>query len=228
MPSQGSTALFHYGERHRRTKSAAGRGKTKRRTLAFLASSARRAEPKSLISYKVVGSWTLSSLSRRTSKYSPAKPGTLVCEPRKARRWGRQRSPTRIKPPFGGCSSPEVDLIRSLVFLLLFPDVLADHGFIAAHHGHPKRLCPEVLTNEIPLPLFSVHPCQMDPALALEIPNLPRYWLFWENRDNHVRNDPATNALLQSDSPSALPSRRVLPPNTTAIPGTESSGGISE
>jgi hypothetical protein len=37
--------------------------------------------------------------------FPAAKPRALVCEPLKAARWGRERGPTELGPPYGGCSS---------------------------------------------------------------------------------------------------------------------------
>ena len=119
----------------------------------------------------------------KESKYPSAKPGALVCEPLKAARRGREPGPTGFEPPRGGGLSPKVELVPALVFLLLLPDVLANHGLFAPHRGHPKSSCPKVLAYEIPLPL-SVHPRQMDRALPLDLPQDWPYRVLGRNR-NH-------------------------------------------
>lgn len=70
-------------------------------------------------------------------------------------------APHCIRHQFGGRSFPEAELIQPLVLLLLVPDVLADHGFIAADRRDEVPAGPEVLPHKVALTL-PIHPRQMD------------------------------------------------------------------
>ena len=110
-----------------------------------------------------------SRLSAYRSKYPPAKPGALLCEPLKAAYAGTLTRPRLRRATLtGGRSLPEVELVQSFVFLFLVADVLADHGFIPAYRGHHVPSRPEVLTNEILLAL-SIDPGKMNRTLALDV-----------------------------------------------------------
>jgi hypothetical protein len=56
-----------------------------------------------------------------------------------------------------------------LVFLLLVADVVPNRGLIPAHRRHEISSRPETLPRVILLPL-SIHPSQVDRALALDKP----------------------------------------------------------
>lgn len=81
---------------------------------------------------------------------------------------GSLTRPRFIGPPEGGGSAPKAQLLQTLVFLLLVPDVLAYHVFIATHCRYEVPSRPEMLPYKIALAL-SIHPGQMDRALALDI-----------------------------------------------------------
>ena len=68
-----------------------------------------------------------------TSKYPPAEPGALDCEPLKAAGGVANAAPFPFGHLVGGRSSPQVQLIQALVLLLLVPNVLADHRLVPTH-----------------------------------------------------------------------------------------------
>src|SRR5262249_17184817 len=74
---------------------------------------------------------------------------------------------------------------ESLVLLLLIADVLADEGFIPPHRRHEVPAGPEVLADEIALPLAEC-PGDVDGALSLDVPDHVRDRILRRNRQQHV------------------------------------------
>ncbi len=58
--------------------------------------------------------------------------GFQFCEPLKAAKQGRSRGPNSLRHLYGGNLSPQPELLQSLVFLLLMPDVVANHLLVPA------------------------------------------------------------------------------------------------
>src|SRR5882672_300855 len=102
-------------------------------------------------------------------------------------------------------STPQIELIQALVFVLLVPDVFTNHRFVASDGGDEIPSGPEVLPNEIALPL-AVYPCQMNRALPFHKSDHLRYSVLRWDREHHVHMiqhqmpflDPAFLALGQS------------------------------
>jgi len=63
----------------------------------------------------------------------PAEPGAFSCEPLKAACLGPLTRPARLVPPEGGCLSPKLHLIQTLVLLFLVADVFAYHLLVSSH-----------------------------------------------------------------------------------------------
>ena len=63
-------------------------------------------------------------------------------------------------------STPEVHLLKALIFLLLFANVLPYHRLIPSHGVDEKPPGPEAVPHEITF-AFPIDPSQMDGALAL-------------------------------------------------------------
>lgn len=89
----------------------------------------------------------------RASKYRPAKPGALVCEPIKAA-WTEPTSGS-LRAPKGPTYIKFSWSIR--LFSLLLADVIAEHLFISAHRGYKVLSGPKMLSHVVPLP-FHIHP----------------------------------------------------------------------
>src|SRR6266568_3312611 len=71
------------------------------------------------------------------SKYPPAEPGALRCEPLKAAGAGvANAAPIELGHLDGGRSFPEVHLIQPLVFPLLVADVLPNRGLISPYRRY--------------------------------------------------------------------------------------------
>src|SRR5262249_11632969 len=90
-----------------------------------------------------------------------------------------------LVPPDGGRLSPQVHLIEALVFFLLMPNVLSYQRLISPHRRNEISTRPEVLTDEISLPL-SIHPRYVDRALALDEPHHLRHRILRWHRYHHV------------------------------------------
>src|SRR6267154_2980621 len=94
---------------------------------------------------------------------------------------GSLTRPRSVGPPEGG-STPQVHLLQPLVFLFLFADVVAYHGFVAAHGRDEVPSGPEVLSHEVALP-FAIDPGQVDRALAFDEANHLRHRILRRDRD---------------------------------------------
>jgi hypothetical protein len=88
---------------------------------------------------------------RLGSKYPPAEPGALGCEPLEAAVGVADAAPGYCEPPKGGSSAPKVHLLQALVFLFLFLDVVPYHLCVPSDCGYEVSPRPEVLTYEVPL-----------------------------------------------------------------------------
>jgi hypothetical protein len=86
-----------------------------------------------------------------------------------------------IKLMFG----PHVQLIETMIFLLLVANVLPTRCLISTYGRHKVSSRPEALTSKILLPL-SVHPRQVNRALAFDETNHLRHRVFRRYRDHHV------------------------------------------
>lgn len=73
----------------------------------------------------------------------------------------------------GGCSLPKAKLIQPLVLLLLVSDVLSDHSPVASDCRNEVPTSPEVLPNEVPLPL-ALDPREVDLLTRIQISRASR------------------------------------------------------
>ena len=85
----------------------------------------------------------------------------------------------------GGHTLPKFYLLQLLVRLLLVADVLPNQRFITTHGRNEIAPGPEMLPDEVTLAL-SVHPHQMDRALALDLPHNLRYRVLRRYRLHYV------------------------------------------
>ena len=67
-------------------------------------------------------------------------------------------------------SAPEVQWLQALILLFLFLDIGSDNGPVATDRRDAVAPGPEVLPNEVALPL-AINPRKMDGALALDVTN---------------------------------------------------------
>src|SRR6516165_12313061 len=119
------------------------------------------------------------------SKYPPAKPGALGCEPLEAAVGVADAAPGLCWPPKGGPSTPQIHLLQAPVLLFLFPDIFPYHLLVSPYCGDEVPSRPEVLSYEVPL-LLSVHASQVYRALSLDKPDHLRHCVFRWDRDQHV------------------------------------------
>ena len=82
-------------------------------------------------------------------------------------------------------SIPQLQLFESLVLLFLIADVLANRRLVSAHRGNEVPPRPEVLADEVPLPL-AVHPRQVDRTLPLDETDHLLHRILRRNRNQHV------------------------------------------
>jgi hypothetical protein len=73
----------------------------------------------------------------------------------------------------------------TVVFFLLVANVFPNRGLIAPYCRHEISPRPKALTSVILFP-FSVHPRQVDRALALDVPHHLRHRIFGRYRNHHV------------------------------------------
>src|SRR5664280_1588683 len=119
------------------------------------------------------------------SKYPPAEPGALVCEPLEAAVRGRSRGPDVLGHLRVATSAPHVQLIQALVLFLLRADVLSNQRLVPPHRGHEVSPRPETLPPKILLP-SSVHSCQVNRTLPFDKPDHLRHGVLGRDRNHHV------------------------------------------
>src|SRR6516164_3364662 len=122
---------------------------------------------------------------RAASKYPPAKPGALGCEPLEAAVGVADAAPGLCWPPKGGPSTPQIHLLQAPILLFLFPNIFPYHLLVSPYCGDEVPSRPEVLSYEVPL-LLSVHASQVYRALSLDKPDHLRHCVFRWDRDQHV------------------------------------------
>ena len=86
---------------------------------------------------------------------------------------------------FGGGLSPQSKLLQSLVFLLLLPDVVANHHLIPSSGRKKVPPRPETLPRKVPLS-FRVHPCEVNRTFPLDVSRHVRYRVLRWYRDHYV------------------------------------------
>ena len=92
-----------------------------------------------------------------------------MCEPLKAAGVGAAHE-RPWEPPEGGGDLHQPKLVEAIVFLLLPSNVFPDHAFVSTDGRHKVSARPEVLADEIPLPL-SERPRDVNRALSLDVPD---------------------------------------------------------
>ena len=94
-------------------------------------------------------------------------------------------APYFLRHLIGGNSLPKFHLLQSLVHFLLVADVLANYCLIATDRRNEISSGPEMLPDEISLPL-AVRPCQVNRTLSFDLSNYLRYRILRRNRQHHV------------------------------------------
>ncbi|CRI63457.1 hypothetical protein THIOKS11320106 [Thiocapsa sp. KS1] len=78
-----------------------------------------------------------------------------------------------------------MQLLQALILALLVPDVSSDRHFIPPHRRDKLAACPKMLAAIVALSL-TIDPCQMDGALALDVPDHFGDGVLGRNRHQHV------------------------------------------
>ncbi len=111
-------------------------------------------------------------------------------------------------------SAPYVQLIYSFILFLLMANIIPNHRFISAHRRYKIPARPKMLTHGLTLP-FTVSPCNMDRALALDVTHHTEYCVLRRYRNQHM---PMVNHqmsffypafLMPGQSPKYLP--KIIP-----------------
>ena len=92
-------------------------------------------------------------------------------------------------------SDPYVQLIHSLTLFLLMANIIPNHRLISTHRRNKIPAHLKMLTHEITLP-FTVSPCNMDRALALDVTHHTRHCVLRRYRNQHMNMVPRVRQFI--------------------------------